>query len=157
MLGKASALLFLTGCTIVSGWSDLQGGAPPAPTTKPSNEAGAPDATPTADASTPHSVTCGDAACASPNICCAMNDKLACTAKGACVGVEATCTTRADCDGANVCCFDGDFSSTSCTTSCDADFAELVLCATSDKAACGVGQTCVPISTARPNGLHRCK
>jgi hypothetical protein len=148
------AMLACGACSLVSGWSDLQGGRPSddKPPTKDSGSSN--EASPFDGAtSSGGDVSCGAAKCPPPLGCCAGFDgNLACTTRESCDVNSGdrflTCTSGATCPAtAPLCCYDFAFEGSACLAGCAAGLQ--IMCDPSKSSACPAGQTC----TGKTTGL----
>lgn len=145
-------------CTVVSGWSDLMGGAPP-----PRDGGAAQDADSRADDDAKRgggsAVLCAAHHCSAGEGCCAYYDGGGrCSSATACdpgAALWVACTERRDCNGGvgAVCCLDDKSGVARCASACSAG--ELQLCARRDEQGCPAGMTCDSIGA--PPALSVCR
>jgi hypothetical protein len=146
----ASTIFLASACSLVSGWSDLQGGA-----TGGRKDGGAADGAGSTDASipgeagddasAPSGVRCGAGRCNAPEGCCypppGFGGTAGCTDVGTCLGTNGaflTCDGRASCPGAApACCFDFGSFTAQCAAACIAG--DETICNPSDVPACASG------------------
>jgi hypothetical protein len=152
------------GCTVISGWSDLQGGErPPAPSgaDAASRDARAADGggqPPSQDAA-PTVITgihCGAERCADGEICCWNAGALACSSTTGCDDIVLACTTRSDCSPGQECCLDETFVAAQCRPACGGGAGTSApLCSPREPADCATGTSC-QVKRELP-GLSECR
>jgi hypothetical protein len=139
-----------SGCTVASGWSDLQGGRAPGGVAPGKDASTASDAR--ADAVVDpglQGATCGATICPLAEGCCVStaDEGLRCTMRDVCVDAGdrfLACTSPASCPStAPVCCFDATDDVASCAAGCGTR--QAALCLPTDPQPCAKGLTCAPI------------
>ena len=160
----------LGGCSLVSGWSDLQTGAKDAGASKPvpggssgnpgsiNGEAGAPGTTDD-DGGAPSGIVCGSALCAPGEGCCvAFDGPKTCTQAGQCDTAGGSfflsCTSAGSCDARTpICCFDYGSQTSSCMTVCKPGYPPIC---DAPPNTCPSGQACTS-TVAGVGNIRACK
>jgi hypothetical protein len=149
------ALFFLaiagvvTGCSLVSGWSDLQGGAADGGARDARVDAARASDAAATDASA-SAVRCGAARCTGELVCCDTSaGTLACSTRALCDGIILSCTERAGCAANEVCCLDTSGFVAACSATCPLSAGASALCIPDNPSGCFPGQSCVSISATQ--------
>jgi hypothetical protein len=144
--GASSALLVsgVAACSVVDGWSDLQGGRAPGDARAKDAQLGEEDGGGFADGNVgPTPPLCGAASCAQGEGCCISlsNGAKQCTSQQVCLDRDDLflgCTARSSCSSsAPLCCFDYTDEQSSCLARCGPGQQEL--CSTADPRPCTSG------------------
>jgi len=147
-------LLVASGCTLVSGWSDLQGGRKTGTGTGTEDAGEEPsdagfDVMSVLDGAFGDGIACGIVSCPGSRICCVDSNVKTCTTEARCDGIALGCAQRSDCPAGQLCCLQATFR-TSCSASCGG---ALPLCVVGSPGGCDVGETC---KTEPSTGLDYC-
>lgn len=162
----------LGGCSLVSGWSDLQTGAKDAGSTKPgadgssgnpgggvNGEAGAPGTTDDDGGGTSSGVVCASNVCAPGEGCCvAFDGPKTCSKASQCDtsggSFFLSCTSAASCDARSpTCCFDYGSLTSSCMTACKPGYPPIC---DAPPNTCPSGQMCTS-TIAEVGNIRACK